>query len=256
MIVQAFTGAGGSPGGSSSDARVLLLIAQAGLKQISADTAVAAACEAIGANTLTLAQLKADAATLARIKADDAALACLRLSSTAMSELGLDAVDVTDAAAMSALSRDPAALTAFCADAAQLEAMAKTDVNSGTLDVLKAINSDIELVRGVYQSVTEGGRFTSSAAYREDNPQLLDQYCTKDAAAGSIILVATGIWNYGSGAHTLVYCDGTLVSSGLLVYPPQPSQVDADSIGAVTLPTASFDEDGDGYGAISIYRAS
>lgn len=258
-ILQVIGGVGTSSGGGTTTldaAGVLLLIGQASAGTIPGDTAAAAACKAIGVTVMTLDKLKADTATVAKIKTDKTAMAIIRTSADAVKALGTGTVDVTDPDQMTALAANPDGLKAFCGSLDQIKAMAKTDVNAGTIAVLQAINSSIQLVQAVYDTVTDqNSGFTLKIETAEDVPSSLNQYGTGDYAGTGIILCATGYWN-DTSQHGLVSVNGTQVSDGTLVNMQQPNTVTRDTVGAIALPTATFDEDSDGYMAIRVYTTT
>lgn len=258
-ILQVIGGAGASSGGGTTTldaAGVLLLIGQASAGTISGDTAAAAACRAVNVPVVTLDKLTTDTATVAKIKADKTAMAVIRTSADAVKALGTGTVDVSDADAMTSLSQDSTRLTTFCSSLDQIKAMAKTDVNAGTIAVLQAINSSIQLVQAVYDTVTaQNSGFTLKIETAEDVPSSLNQYGTGDYAGTGIILCATGYWN-DTSQHGLVSVNGTQVSDGTLVNTQQPNTVTRDTVGAIALPTATFDEDSDGYMAIRVYTTT
>lgn len=253
------TGSGGSGGGGTTTldtAGVLLLIGQASAGTIPGDTAAAAACRAVNVPVVTLDKLKTDTATVAKIKADKAAMAIIRTSADAVKALGTGTVDVTDADAMTSLSQDSARLATFCRGLDQIKAMAEADVNTGTIAVLQAINHSIQLVQAVYDTVTaQNSGFTLKIEAAEDAPSSLDQYGTGDYAGNGIILCATGYWS-DTSQYGLVSVNGTQVSDGTLVNTQQPNAVTRDNVGAVALPTTTFDENGDGYMAIRVYTVN
>lgn len=256
MIVQTPAGGAAQQTNQLTSADVLLLIGQAQATTIPGDIAAAAACKAIGVTVMTLDKLKADTATVAKIKADKAAMAIIRTSADAVKALGTGTVDVTDADAMTSLSQDSTRLATFCRGLDQIKAMAKTDVNTGTIAVLQAINRSIQLVQAVYDTVTaQNSGFTLKIETAEDVPSSLNQYGTGDYAGNGIILCATGYWS-DTSQHGLVSVNGTQVSDGTLVNTQQPNAVTRDNVGAIALPTATFDENGDGYMAIRVYTTS
>lgn len=239
--------AGGDP------ADTLILIAQAQSQSVDGDKAAAGACKTVDETPLTLQQLAANPTVLAKVKANPTAMTVLRMSSDAMSLLGLSDVDVASETEMNRLAADADKLAEFCRNARLLARMARTPVNTGTVNVLKAINKSTSLLQTVWQSVTASGWFTDGINRVADAVSQLNQYGTASAAANCIILTATGYWSTASSQHTNVFVNGTQVSDGTLVNTRQPSTVSKTTIGAVSLPVTTWTETSDAYAAMTPY---
>lgn len=238
--------AGGDP------ADTLILIAQAQSQSVDGDKAAAAACKTVDETPLTLQQLAANPTVLAKVKANPTAMTVLRMSSDAMSLLGLSDVDVASETEMNRLAADADKLAAFCRNARLLARMARTPVNTGTVNVLKAINKSTSLLQTVWQSVTASGWFTAKSISSQDSVPNLNQYGTASAAANCIILTATGYWSSDT-QHTNVFVNNTQISDGTLVNTNRPSTVTKTNIGAVSLPVTTWTETGDAYAAMGSY---
>lgn len=253
------TAGGGGTGGSTtsplSAADVLLLHAKAGLKQAGEDEAVKAACLALGATPVGLADLLKNQTLLGQVKANDLAMACIALSQSAYDKVtgSTPSLDVSDADSMTALSQDSTRLASFCADGQLLSLMCRTAVNAGTLKVLQAVNKSKTLLQSVYDTATGSGWFTSSYTGYQDAPANLDSRITSYKEC--IILVATGYWSNASSQHTNVFVNGTQVSDGTTVNTRRPTSVTKANIGAIALQTATFTETSDGYAAIHVLTA-
>jgi hypothetical protein len=164
-------------------------------------------------------------------------------SSTAMTAVAASST------AMTAVAASSTAMTAVAASSTAVNTIAKASVST-TMPFWKAANSKIDYVTAIYATITVGG-YTLESQYSKDSVSDLNNICGNKS--NTIIFTATGY--YSNGNSTNVIINGTTVlSNSALRNTYQPRSVTSSNVGAVSVPTTTWTEKGDGYAAVAVYN--
>ncbi|MCI1407114.1 MAG: hypothetical protein LKG98_02530 [Solobacterium sp.] len=181
------------------------------------------------------------------------AMTAVAASSTAMTAVAASSTAMTAVAAsstaMTAVAASSTAMTAVAASSTAVNTIAKASVST-TMPFWKAANSKIDYVTAIYATITVGG-YTLESQYSKDSVSDLNNICGNKS--NTIIFTATGY--YSNGNSTNVIINGTTVlSNSALRNTYQPRSVTSSNVGAVSVPTTTWTEKGDGYAAVAVYN--
>ncbi|MCI1457889.1 MAG: hypothetical protein LKH21_01610 [Solobacterium sp.] len=216
------------------------------LEPLGAMTAVAAsstAMTAVAASSTAMTAVAASSTAMTAVAASSTAMTAVAGSSTAMTAVAASST------AMTAVAASSTAMTAVAASSTAVNTIAKASVST-TMPFWKAANSKIDYVTAIYATITVGG-YTLESQYSKDSVSDLNNICGNKS--NTIIFTATGY--YSNGNSTNVIINGTTVlSNSALRNTYQPRSVTSSNVGAVSVPTTTWTEKGDGYAAVAVYN--
>ncbi|MCI1314575.1 MAG: hypothetical protein LKG44_09135, partial [Solobacterium sp.] len=201
------------------------------------------AMTAVAASSTAMTAVAASSTAMTAVAASSTAMTAVAASSTAMTAVAASST------AMTAVAASSTAMTAVAASSTAVNTIAKASVST-TMPFWKAANSKIDYVTAIYATITVGG-YTLESQYSKDSVSDLNNICGNKS--NTIIFTATGY--YSNGNSTNVIINGTTVlSNSALRNTYQPRSVTSSNVGAVSVPTTTWTEKGDGYAAVAVYN--
>ena len=175
------------------------------------------------------------------------------MNAVANSATAMNAV-ANSATAMNAVLNSATAMNAVLNSATAMNAVAKGTAKWTTAvkkTFFTAINNSPEMVKSVYNILTNNKYFTNKISTNADGVSSLDQYGTTSYAKNGLVACCLGCYEYNS-QYTLLHIDGEQVAKNNSY---RPGSVAESNVNAIACPTATFTESGDGYAAIEVYIA-